>query len=210
MPALDIWTVRSYYPSMTLGRPKEFDTEQALDAAMHLFWRQGYEATSMQNLLDTMQLSKSSLYQTFGSKHALFQQCIQHYRKMMTTGARQNLEQAPSARAFIEQVYLSLVDKAKDPNNRIGCLVMNTATELAQRDEDIARVIKQGTESFITMFYEAVKRAQLEGDIPPSKDAQSLAHYLLSSLAGLNAMVKAGAGKTVLNNVVKEILRSLD
>ena len=195
---------------MVIGRPREFDTDRALDAAMHLFWRQGYEATSMQNLLDTMNLSKSSLYQTFGSKHDLFQRCLQHYRNMMTTGLKQELKQAATARSFIEHFYMSLVDRMKDPVNRIGCLVMNSASELAQRDEDIAKAIKQGTESFIKVFYAAVKQAQSEGDIPKDKDAQSLAHYLMSSLAGLNSMAKAGASQTVLNNIVKEILQSLD
>ncbi len=177
---------------------------------MHLFWRQGYEATSMQNLLDTMQLSKSSLYQTFGSKHDLFQQCIQYYRSMMTTGLKQGLETTPSARDFIEQAFLSQIEKAKNPANRIGCLVMNTASELAQRDADIARLIKQGTESFIAMFHQAIELAQQQGDIAPTRDAKSLAHFLMSSMAGLNGMVKAGASQAVLHNIVKEILRSLD
>lgn len=195
---------------MVIGRPREFDTEQALDAAMHLFWRQGYEATSMQNLLDTMHLSKSSLYQTFGSKHDLFQECIQHYRSMMTTDLRQALEKAPSGRGFIEHFYMSLVDKMKDPVNRIGCLVMNSASELAQRDDDIARLIKQGTEGFIKVFCDAVTRAQQEGDISPHKDPQALAHYLMSNLSGLNSMAKAGMSQTVLKDIVKQIMQSLD
>lgn len=195
---------------MTAGRPKEFDTAQALDAAMHLFWRQGYEATSMQNLLETMRLSKSSLYQTFGSKQQLFQQCIEYYRRMMTTGLQQQLVEAASGREFIEQFYLSIVDSAKNPANRVGCLVMNTATELAQRDKDIGRLIQLGTESFADVFTEAVTRAQREGDISPDKDAEALGHFLVSNLSGLNTMVKAGAKQAVLTNIVKEIMRSLD
>lgn len=195
---------------MMIGRPREFDAEQALDAAMHLFWRQGYEATSMQNLLEAMNLSKSSLYQTFGGKHELFQQCLRQYRNLMTTGFRQELDVAASGREFIEDFFMSLVDKMKDPANRIGCLVMNSASELAQRDEEIAKAIKLGTESFIKVFHSAVIRAQQEGAISKSKDAQSLAHFLMSNLAGFNAMAKAGASQSVLKNIVKEILRSLD
>jgi TetR/AcrR family transcriptional repressor of nem operon len=195
---------------MVIGRPREFDSEQALDAAMHLFWRQGYEATSMQNLLDAMNLSKSSLYQTFGSKHDLFQRCLQQYRHMMTTGLVEELEQAATGRAFIERFFTAMAEKMKNPDNRIGCLVMNTASELAQRDEEIAKAIKQGTESFIKVFYTAVKQAQQEGEIPKDKDAQSLAHYLMSSLAGLNSMAKAGASQTVLKNISNQILQSLD
>ena len=194
---------------MNAGRPREFDTEQALDAAMHLFWRQGYEATSMQNLLDTMRLSKSSLYQTFGSKHELFQQCIQYYRDIMTSEFQQVLAQAPSGREFIEQFYLSIVDNAKQPENRIGCLVMNTATELAQRDKEIAKLIKLGSESFTRVFVQAIERAQQEGDISAEKNAQTLGHFLMSNLSGLNAMAKAGASQAVLKDIVKEIMQSL-
>lgn len=205
-----MWTNRSYIMPMTAGRPREFDTEQALDAAMHLFWRQGYEATSMQNLLDSMKLSKSSLYQTFGSKHDLFQQCIQYYRNMMTTGLQQRLAEASSGREFIEQFFMSIVDNANNPANRIGCLVMNTATELAQRDKDIGKLIKLGTENFADVFRQAVEQAQQEGDISPDKNAHSLGHFLMSNLSGLNSMVKAGASQAVLTDIVKEILRSLD
>lgn len=177
---------------------------------MHLFWRQGYEATSMQNLLDSMHLSKSSLYQTFGSKHDLFQRCIQHYRSMMTAETRQALEQAPSGRAFIETVFRSFVDRMEDPTNRIGCLVMNTASELAQRDEAIARAIREGAQGFIQVFHDAVQRAQQEGEIPSDKDAHRLAHYLMNNLSGLNSMAKAGMSQAVLGNIVEEILQSLD
>ena len=177
---------------------------------MHLFWRQGYEATSLQNLLETMQLSKSSLYQTFGSKHDLFQQCLEHYRLMMTSGLQQRLADASCAREFIEQFFLSIVDSMNNPANRIGCLVMNTATELAQRDKDIGKLIRSGTENFTRVFVQAVEQAQREGDIAADKNAQSLGHFLMSNLSGLNSMAKAGASQAVLRDIVQQIMQSLD
>lgn len=195
---------------MPIGRPKEFDSEQALDDAMHLFWRQGYEATSMQNLLDTMHLSKSSLYQTYGSKHQLFQQCIERYRHMMTEGLQLGLARAPSGRAFIEEFFMALVDMAEVPANRIGCLIMNSATELAQRDKEIAKLITLGTEKFSEVFVAAIEQAQREGDISPDKNAQSMGYFLMSNLSGLNSMIKAGARQAVLEDIVTEIVRSLD
>lgn len=195
---------------MTQGRPREFDKEQALDAAMHLFWRQGYEATSMQNLLDTMQLSKSSLYQTFGSKHELFQQCLKHYRDMMTTDSLQQLAQAATGREFIERIFLSVVERAKKPADRIGCLVMNTAAELAQRDKDIGKLIKLGIESFIRVFEQAVAQAQREGDISPDKNPRALGRFLMNNLSGLNSMAKAGASEADLKDIVKQVMHSLE
>lgn len=194
---------------MNAGRPREFDTEQALDAAMHLFWRQGYEATSMQDLLDSMQLSKSSLYQTFGSKHDLFQQCLTRYRQMMAGGLQQALDNAPSAKQFIEGFFTGLVEDTCNAENRIGCLAMNTATELAPHDKEIGKLIKQSAERFAGIFQQAVERAQQEGDIPRNKDPVSLGYFLMSNLSGLNSLAKAGASRTVLRGIAKEIIQSL-
>lgn len=193
-----------------VGRPREFDTEQALDAAMHLFWRKGYESTSMQDLLDTMGLSKSSLYQTYGDKHKLFQQCIDQYRRIMSQDLNDSLDQSPSGRDFIETLFRSVVDGAKIPDNRIGCLVMNTASEFAQRDPQIAELVSTSVKRFTEIFYNAVKQSQKTGEIPPSKDARRLARYLMSSLSGLNSMIKSGARKNILNDIVAEILHSLE
>jgi len=194
---------------MNAGRPREFDTEQALDAAMHLFWRQGYEATSMQDLLDSMQLSKSSLYQTYGSKHDLFQQCIARYRKMMTGGLQQGLDNAPSGKKFIEGFFTALVEDICNADTRIGCLIMNTATEVAPHDAVIGKLIQQGTERFADVFQQAVVRAQREGDIAKDKDPSSLGYFLVSNLSGLNSMAKAGASRKVLKGIAKEIIQAL-
>jgi len=194
---------------MNAGRPREFDTEQALDAAMHLFWRQGYEATSMQDLLDSMHLSKSSLYQTFGSKHDLFQQCIARYRQMMVGGLQQALDNASSGKQFIEGFFTALVEDTSNANTRIGCLIMNTATELAPHDEVIGKLIKQGTDRFAAVFQQAIERAQREGDIAKDKDPRTLGYFLVSNLSGLNSMAKAGASHNVLRGIAKEIIQSL-
>jgi len=194
---------------MNAGRPREFDTEQALDAAMHLFWRQGYEATSMQDLLDNMHLSKSSLYQTFGSKHDLFQQCIARYRQMMTSGLQQALDNAPSGKQFIEGFFTTLVEDICNADTRIGCLIMNTATELAPHDATIGKLIKQGADRFASVFQQAVERAQREGDIARNKDSATLGYFLVSNLSGLNSMAKAGASRKVLRGIAKEIIQAM-
>ncbi len=206
---VDIWTERSYISVVNAGRPREFDTEQALDAAMHLFWRQGYEATSMQDLLDNMQLSKSSLYQTFGSKHDLFQQCLDRYRQMMTSGLQQALDNAPSGKQFIEDFFTDWVVDTCNADMRIGCLIMNSATELAPHDEEVGKLIKQGTDRFAKVFQQAIERAQREGDIANDKDPVTLSYFLVSNLSGLNAMAKAGANRKVLKGIAQEIIQSL-
>lgn len=163
----------------------------------------------MQDLLDATQLSKSSLYQTFGSKHDLFQQCIGRYRHMMVGGLQQALDNAPSGKRFIEGFFTSLVEDTCNADTRIGCLIMNTATELAPHDDEIEKLIKQGVERFSGIFQKAIERAQLEGDIAKGKDPRTLGYFLTSNLSGLNSMAKAGASRQVLRGIAQEIIQSL-
>ncbi|WP_455217838.1 TetR/AcrR family transcriptional regulator, partial [Kaarinaea lacus] len=138
---------------MSMGRPREFDSEQALQAAMDIFWQKGFEATSLQDLLKGMKLSKSSLYQSFGSKQQLFQQCLQQYRSMMTDMMNQLLEEAETGIDFIEKLLRSVAEQAVDSQaSQRGCLITNTASEFAQSDADIARLVKTGMEGFTAVF----------------------------------------------------------
>ena len=163
----------------------------------------------MQDLLDATQLSKSSLYQTFGSKHDLFQQCIGHYRQMMAGGLQQALDNAPSGKRFIAGFFTSLVEDTCNADTRIGCLIMNTATELAPHDDEIGKLIKQGVERFSGIFQKAIERAQHEGDVAKDKDPRTLGYFLTSNLSGLNSMAKAGASRQVLRGIAQEIIQSL-
>lgn len=193
-----------------MGRPLEFDKDEALEQAMSVFWSRGYEATSLRDLLEAMELSKSSFYQSFGSKGELFQRCINRYRGRVTGRMRRDLDSAPSARAFIEDAFRSITDKVHEPDGRRGCLVMNTASHVATRDQDVATLVAEGAAQFETLFRRAVERAQREGDIPADKESRVLARYLVSSRSGLMAMAKAGASERDLEEVVSVILGALD
>ncbi|TAN52266.1 MAG: TetR/AcrR family transcriptional regulator [Methylococcaceae bacterium] len=195
---------------MNIGRPLEFDPDQALHDAMHVFWCKGYEATSLQDLLKAMDLSKSSFYQTFGSKQQLFERCIGRYRESMATAMRERLDRAASGRQFIAEMFYAVADEPNGPVKPRGCLVMNTANEFAQRDPLVAEWVAQCVDRFKNIFQAAVQRAQQEGDIAADKDAAVLAHYLVSSMSGLKTMVKAGAGANTVKDIVRVILCALD
>lgn len=195
---------------MKLGRPLEFDPDESLETAMQLFWSKGYEATSLQDLLNAMALSKSSFYQAFGGKHPLFEQCINRYRDKLATQMLDRLRRAKSGKAFIEESLYSLAEEVRCSEQPRGCLIMNSATEFAQRDPVVAELIAQGTEKFTNVFLAAVKRAQAEGDIPLQKNAHALARYLVSSISGLKTMAKAGTDPTTLEEIVGVVLTALE
>jgi len=195
---------------MNAGRPREFDTEQALQAATRQFWRQGYTATSLQDLLAAMQISKSSFYQTFDSKHTLFQRCIEHYRNALENDMLAHLQQSPSARQFIETTFHAIGNNKQQTDDQFGCLIMNTASEFAQSDPVIARLVQKGTQKLHAVFLLAIKRAQTEGDISGDKDPDALASYLVSSMSGLRNMAKGGASQKMLKEITKITLSALD
>lgn len=192
------------------GRPLEFDPDAALTAATHLFWRKGYENTSMQDLLDAMNLSKSSLYQAFGGKQALFERCMSHYGDLMIGQLRAALADAPSGLVFIRHFLESVLDEARGTCEARGCLVLNTANEFARRDPRIAEAVAQGLGRFHGVVLEAVQRAQREGDIAPERDAVGLANYLVSSMSGLKTLSKSGADEASLRGIIELVLETLE
>jgi TetR/AcrR family transcriptional repressor of nem operon len=191
------------------GRPLEFDPDAALDAAMQVFWRNGYENTSMQDLLEAMQISKSSLYQAFGGKQALFERCMTRYGDETIGALRDALQASPSGLGFIRQFLESVLDEARGVCEARGCLVLNTANEFARRDPRIAEAVSQGLDRFHGVLLAAAERAQQEGDIPPERNAAMLAHYLVSSMSGLKTMSKAGAGEDTLRGIIELTLKAL-
>lgn len=208
---LYLWTQWFYSnPIMKIGRPLEFNPDIALGAAMQLFWRKGYESTSLQELITTMELSKSSFYQAFKSKHSLFQQCIQHYQKMLSSHMLTHLDEADSGKKHISSLFYKKADETQGVNARRGCMTMNTASEFAQTDPEISALISQSIESFVDVFELAIKQAQQEGDISLDKDARSTAVYLVSSMSGLNTMIKSGADRESIKRIVNVILSVLD
>jgi len=196
--------------TMTIGRPLEFNPDHALDAAMQLFWRKGYESSSLQDLLGTMGLSKSSFYQTFTSKHVLFQQCIQHYRQSLTDEMQVQLQKTGSGKTFITTLFHNVSNETTGPDARRGCLLMNTASEFAQSDPDIAKLVSSSIDKFTNVFELAIQQAQQQGDISSDKDSQTLATYLVSSMSGLRNMVKAGADRKTVKQIADVVLSALD
>lgn len=195
---------------MTIGRPIEFNPDEALDTAMQLFWRKGYESTSLLDLITTMDLSKSSFYQAFKSKHQLFQRCILHYQKMLSGKMTAHLEGVPSRKMSIISLFYNKADETSGINARMGCFTMNTASEFAQTDPEISALISQSIESFVDVFEIAIKQAQQQGEISKDKDPRSTAAYLVSSMSGLNTMIKSGADRESIKRIVAIILSVLD
>ena len=194
---------------MTSGRPLAYDPDTALEAAMQVFWLHGYEATSLQDLLRAMGLSKSSFYQAFGSKKELFLRCVNRYCDKLAELLRGQLAAAAGGLDFIEQRLLDAAAEAQCRKLRRGCMLMSTANELAQKDLSIAGRVDSGFAGLREIFAEAVRRGQTEGTITTEQTTDSLADFLICNIGGIKTLVKGGADEARVREIVAVILRGL-
>jgi TetR/AcrR family transcriptional repressor of nem operon len=171
----------------SVGRPREFDEEAALEAAMDAFWAKGFEATSMADLCTCTGLHKGSLYQAFGDKHALFMRSLQHYAdtefKESAAVALQQETPLGSIRALVRTVC-SHLDAGK------GCLMINSMVELAPHDPAVKKLLASEGQKRIHVVTELLTRAQQLGEIRADLVPEKLAQQLMIGLAGSAAMGK--------------------
>lgn len=192
-----------------MARPREFERDVVLDRAMQVFWSRGYEATSIQHLVDRMGIQRGSLYGTFGDKRALFFAAIERYDRVMTAKLLATLEGPPSGKAAIERFFRLKVELALTPGRPRGCLMTNSAAELASRDRGTARRVGATLAKLEAAFQGAVVRAQQAGEVDRRHHPRALARYLTSSAQGLSVMAKASPDRAVLEDIVDVILAAL-
>jgi TetR/AcrR family transcriptional regulator, transcriptional repressor for nem operon len=193
-----------------MARTRAFDEGDVLEKAMQVFWRRGYQATTLAELLDAMELSKSSFYETFGTKRDLLLTAMTRYAGSGMGGLIAPLLADDASRPAIEATFANLVRHARSEEGRRGCLVGNTLGEVAPNDPVVfaaTRAVLEGLERILTSV---VKRGQKKGEITREESAASLARFLASSIGGFNLAAKAQPDRKALDDVVRITLRALD
>jgi TetR/AcrR family transcriptional regulator, transcriptional repressor for nem operon len=193
-----------------VGRPREFERDVVLDRAMQVFWSRGYEATSIEQLVARMGIQRGSLYAAFGDKRALFFAAIERYDRMVTSRLVATLDETASGRAAIERFFRLKVELATAPRRPRGCLVTNSAAELASRDRGTGTRVGAVLTRIEAAFHRAVVRAQKAGEIDPRRSSRALARFLTSSAQGLSVMAKTFPDPAALDDIVEVILEVVD
>ena len=190
-----------------MARTKEFEPLAALDAAMELFWRKGYEAASMRDLLDAMGIGRGSFYDTFGDKHALFLSAIDRFQKVRTSWVEEALR--GEGLDGIDEVFRRSLDGLFQFQPRRGCLLANSAVELAPHDPDVAARISSYIRRTEDAFQGALERARDRAEIHSDSDPRALARFLVNTLHGLRVLARAGADRATLEDTVHIALGAL-
>lgn len=184
-----------------MARPREFNESEALGDAMHLFWREGYENASLSDITEAMGLSKSSLYDTFGSKHELLLSSLQFYVENLVEPSLTVLAEEPSPRAAIAKRFEMAIEGMTGPGPRGGCLLVNTTLELGARDAAVAKSLATAQAKVEQAYVRAIERGQAAGEIDSAKSAQSLARYIVACLSGIVCLSKAGSDAAMLRDI---------
>ena len=192
-----------------MARPKEFDRQDVLNKAMLTFWQQGYEGTSIRTLLERMGIHRGSLYDTFGDKRSLFQASLEHYDRTVIAHNFAPLESPDASREALVDFFASVVDWSLDDGDRKGCLLVNTAAELASQDAEIAQQVSRYFQTIEQRFERVLWRSRQKGELTHSGDLRLLARYLVMNLQGLRITAKVQPNPQTLQQLADMTLSTL-
>lgn len=188
-----------------MARQREFDRDEALDRAMAVFWAKGYEATSIEDLVARMGIQRGSLYGTFGDKRRLFLTALDRYERVVAQELFDALRAPGSGIAAIRRFFRLRVDGALARRRPLGCLLTNSAVELARGNPGAAKV-ETSLARLERAFLQTLVRAREAGEIAATHNLRALARFLTSSAQGLSVIAKVTPERSVLDDIVAVIL----
>ena len=189
-----------------MARPREFDTDKALNQTMRVFWEQGYQASTFAELTKAADVQKQSLYGAFGDKRSLFLKSLELYRNQVLSEIRDLLSEADSPFEGIAKV-MRYASRPPGPRNRpSGCLMANTALELGVSDADVAAEVKRLFRGIEELLTGAVKKGQERAEITTRFDSVTIGRSLANTINGLRILENTGASHQHLRSVVDTAL----
>ncbi|MFJ8665441.1 TetR/AcrR family transcriptional regulator [Streptomyces sp. NPDC093600] len=194
-----------------MARPKEFDPEAALQSALDLFWRRGYEATTMSDLVEHLGIGRASIYATFGNKRQLYMKALERYSTTRDPQMTEELSQpGPALPAIRALVRRFAVEAGADETRLAGCFITNSAAELGPHDGAVARRVELNWEQIETLLHAALVRARAQGELPADRDPRAMARMLLVLMQGIRLVGKASSDPTRVRDAAEQALALLD
>ena len=193
-----------------MARTKAFDPNDVLDSAMHLFWRQGYEATSIHDLVETTGINRASMYACFGGKEALFSAALDHYVDRINRDRLALLSADGSARRALERYFGALIRFSVGEGRNLGCLLTNTAVEAAARTPAMDAKLSHVFDQVENTFRDVIRRGQADSEISRNHGPTALARFLMSTVHGLRVRARFHPDEKHLRDTARVALSVLD
>lgn len=165
-----------------MPRNVEFDEEDAIQRAMEVFWEKGYNAASLRDLTQAMNINSSSLYNTIGDKQELFVRCVKHYTDIRRQDLQERLRRSESPLTALVQYINDAVDMIIFGNN--SCMAVKSAFEVATNDQRVKDILKADSDDAYQFLYALIKKAMDQGEIATQEDPALLADYFISAWTG--------------------------
>ncbi|WP_315373189.1 TetR/AcrR family transcriptional regulator [Paenibacillus xylanexedens] len=191
-----------------MARSKEFEVNEVLDKAMKIFWEQGYEKTSMSDLVEHMGIHRRSIYDTFDDKHSLFLQAMDRYRGKVSTTLLAEIKASKTAVEALHKIFEVMITEAEDTPS--GCLIVNSAVELGARDQEVDNRSLESFNEAERMFEQIIQWGQQEGEFSSDHDAKEMAEYLHNISVGIRAMARTSTDKEKLNRIIHVTMKLLE
>lgn len=194
---------------MGMGRPREFDAETALDQAMEVFWRHGYEGATIAQLTEAMGINPPSLYACFGNKEGLLKAALDRYTKLRNVWMDEVVA-APTARDVAERMLMGIADKQTDPANPPGCLLVQGGIACGSGSENVPFELAARRAQNEDQLRDRFVRAKAEGDLKPGSDPAALARYVSAVSVGMGVMASSGADREALRQVANVAVQAVE
>ncbi|MBR0841650.1 TetR/AcrR family transcriptional regulator [Bradyrhizobium liaoningense] len=194
---------------MAMGRPREFDADTALDQAMEVFWRHGYEGATIAQLTDAMGINPPSLYACFGNKEGLLKAALDRYTKLRGVWMDEVVA-ASTAREVAERMLMGIADKQTDPANPPGCLLVQGGIACGTGSENVPFELAARRAQNEDQLRDRFIRARAEGDLKPTSDPAALARYVSAVAVGMGVMASSGADREALRQVASVAVQAVE
>jgi TetR/AcrR family transcriptional repressor of nem operon len=192
-----------------MARNKDFDEDELLGKAVNLFWDKGYHATTAQDLVDGLGLSRSSIYNTYTDKKTLFIKALGQYQSQNTSVVLTMLNNAGDAELAIAAILHGVIRESEEDKLARGCFMVNTAIELSSHDKEIGELVAQNNQSVEDALTKTIEKGQHDGQFKTSAHPRALARFIFSTISGLRVAARSGADSYVLEDIVRVALSAL-
>jgi TetR/AcrR family transcriptional regulator, transcriptional repressor for nem operon len=192
-----------------MPRVREFVTDEVVQKAMEVFWRHGFEATSIQDLVEATGVGRGSLYAAFGSKHGLYELALQRYVQQTTEATRRSLMQRVPVRQVMRDLLLGRIQDALKEPGRPGCLLVMAITERVPHDEVANQIVRDAINALQDSFRATLYMARSMGELPSDADVLALSNFLVTMVQGLRVMSAVCPDQPMLAQVVDTALLAI-